>query len=197
MKIISCFLLPIMLFLVAGLNAQSVKAPCYFVTTAHDTTFCKGMEYKLTGQGDLRKIDYTDMGGKEVTRKGKDELENVVTFYQNKTTTDKTPLKANKPDGYVRFTTRAVDGKLKVYLAQQGYSSNNMAGGGGPSGTYRFFLKMPDGNYYKINSKSDMNEHIKPYLLQCKEFKSQYKGDFNSHEEPVMEMIKLYNSLCK
>ena len=66
----------------------------------------------------------------------------------------------------------------------------------GSVGSYRFFIRMPDGTVHKINDKKNMNEVIKPFLLRYSEFKTEYKGEFKDDEYTFMEMIKLYNSLC-
>ena len=56
---------------------------------------------------------------------------------------------------------------------------------------------MPSGTYYNANKRKDVKNYIKPYLLQCSEFKKQYKGDFSSDEKEFIQMIRLYNSVCK
>ncbi len=173
----------------------------YFIV-GNDTTFCSDLSYSTTAQGYLKKIQYTDSDGKTVLIKGRKKVPDVATFYQDGVFIDKTPLKAHKPKSYIRYTERAVDGKLKIYLAHQGYNSNVRMGHngklemGGPTGTYRFFLKMPDGTFYKINKKKNIKKYIKPYLLQCSAFTEQYQGDFSTKEEEFMEMIRLYNSIC-
>ena len=175
--------------------SQSGKALYYFATNK-DTVYCKSLEYGTNMVGNLRMLVYTDANGKKVEIKDKKLIPDVMSFNMNGVFYDKIPLKADKPDGAIRYTKREVDGKLKVYLAQQGTTIGSDFTSD-PSGTYRFFLKMPTGTYYKINNKSNMKEHIKPYLSRCKEFAAEYKGDFNTNEEPFMEMIRLYNSLCK
>ncbi|HLP14523.1 MAG TPA: hypothetical protein VK177_21510 [Flavobacteriales bacterium] len=187
----------------AGIS-QSVKSDYYFVTK-QDTVFCQKLSYSTTNQGFLSSISYTDMKGNETSIKGKKKVPDVVTFYMKGSYYDKVPLKANKPKKYIRYDRRQVDGKLKVYLAHQGSMSTttmNMSTGrttnsSAPMGSYRFFVKMPDGKYYQINKAKNMNKVIKPFLLACEEFKNQYKGDFSRKEEPAMEMFRLYNSLCK
>ena len=89
-----------------------------------------------------------------------------------------------------------VDGKLIVYAEHPG-RVEYIGGGSGPYGSYRFIIKMPDGNYYKINDKGNMNDIIKPYLLKCAEFKNKYKGNFSTDEEPFKETAALYNQLCQ
>lgn len=193
----------------AGTFQLTCTAQNYFVV-GKDTTFCKSLIYFSNAQGALNSIKYIDPDGKTVEFKGKNNVPDVTTFCKEGICWDKIPLKAEKPGGYTRYTMRIVDGKLKVYLAQQGYREsgsmystastqhgvNTVGASSGPTGLYRFFIKMPDGNYYKINSKKNIKEIIKPYLLKCDEFADEYKGDFSSLEEPFMEMITLYNSLC-
>ena len=186
------------------LTPIGVLAESYFIV-GNDTTFCDKLSYKTTGQGYLKSITYTTTSGEEVHVEGKKNVPDVITFCINGSFFDKTPLKANKPNGYIRYTKRSVDGKLIVYLQQQGYDNSyhytpNTYGDdwqkGGPVGTYRFYLKMPDGTFYKINKKGNIKKFIKPYLLECDKFKEAYNGDFSTEEKPFMEMIKLYNSLC-
>ena len=188
-------------------SSISAHAQDYFVVKK-DTTFCSNLKYSTTAQGYLKSIKYTDINRKEISIDGRKNVPDVETFYIDSILIDKTPLKANKPDSYIRYTKRVVDGKLKVHLAQQRYNTTMKYTPGSPhgdfstfgptvTGIYRFFLKMPDGTYYNIKSKSDMKKHIKPYLLKCVAFKNQYKGDFSTREEPFMDMIKLYNSICE
>lgn len=77
--------------------------------------------------------------------------------------------------------------------------------GYGATGIYRFFIKMPDGTFYKVNKKKNIEKYIEPYLLKCEEFKKQFKGfHFNravnatldENEKHFIEQIELYNSLC-
>ena len=135
------------------LFAQTDKPKDYFVTKT-DTVFCTELTYNTTAQGYLKSFKYTDLTGKPVEIKK--NVPDVQTFYHHGQTDDKIPLKADKPDSYIRYTCRSVDGPLKVYLAYQTYSS------GSSSGTYRFFLKLPDGTFYKINNKKNLKNFIKP-----------------------------------
>lgn len=192
------------LFLLSSTSGLKIQAQDYFIVKG-DTTFCTDLEYKTTAQGYLKQIKFKDRYGNEVKIKGRRKVPDVLTFYIDSITIDKTPLKAHKPKGYIRYTERAVDGKLKVYVNQQRYnesvrytpgSPNGDFTSGGPMGTYRFFLKMPDGTYYKINKKKNMKKYIKPYLLKCKAFREKYTGDFSRKEYEFMKMIRLYNSLC-
>ena len=196
MKTIHLVLLSAMLICTNVVDAQSVKSRYYFVTSKNDTTFCKELDYDVTLQGYLSKVEYIDINGNKAKLEGRSKVPDVITFYLDTIIKDKVPLKANKPNGYIKYTTREVDGKLRVYLSQQGYiyvSPDTY----GPTGLYRFYIKFPDGKYYKINKKKNMKTIIIPYLEKCKEFKAQYKGNYSHEEEPFMETIRLYNSLCK
>jgi len=179
------------------IEAKDSTSNNYFIE-GKDTTFCKSLAYTTTGQGYLKSISYEDMDGKKVELKSKKELPEVETFCIEGTFFDKTPLKADKPDGYIRYTERVVDGKLKLYLGEQGsFTSTNVATGKsttGAVGSYRFFIKMPDGKYYQVNK--DMKKVIRPYLEKCAEFKKQYKGDYGTGEQEFKETVTLYNSLC-
>lgn len=168
----------------------------YYFVVGGDTTFCKLLGYSTTAQGYLRKVEYDDMDGNRVVIEGKNNVPDVETFYIKGKIMDKIPLKANQPDGYIRYTRRVVDGTLKVYLEE--YSSNTIAGTNNTvaTGSYRFFIKMPDGKYYKINSKSNLNEVIIPFLKKCKAFTDAYSGEINDDEEQFKKVIELYNSLC-
>ena len=169
--------------------AQQNSEKNYYIIK-NDTVFCTNLTYETTAQGVLKSLKYTDESGKQVeTKQG---VSDVTTIYHFGQMMDKIPFKAEKPDGIQRFTERIVDGTLKVYLASQ-YVSNS----GGSTGTYRFFIKFPDGTFCKINNKKNLNSIIKPYLLKCEAFKNAYTGTFSTREEPFQEMIRLYNSLCK
>ncbi|MEY8848567.1 hypothetical protein AB9K26_07115 [Psychroserpens sp. XS_ASV72] len=191
----------------------------YFIV-ANDTTFCTNLEYGTTGQGYLKSVRYTDANGNNIVIKGRKEVPDVLTFYRQGVFIDKVPQKANKPDSYIRYTERTVDGKLKVYsdnpinIGRSSYRSNapnpltmnnstvsrpqngSIQTTSGRVGVYRFFLKLPNGTFYKINSKKNMKKHIIPYLKKCNAFNNQYNGDFSTDEQPFMEMIDLYNSIC-
>lgn len=172
----------------------------YFVA-AKDTTFCKNFTYKLTAQSYLASIAYTDLDGKSTDIKGRKNLENVSTFYKGGITIDKIPQQADKPESYVKWAKRVVDGKLII-----NYYENSMTTYGNynfnPSGIVttgitKFFIKMPDGTFYNINKNSDLKKNIIPYLKQCIAFNSAYNGDFRSDYYSFTKMIELYNSLCK
>jgi hypothetical protein len=189
MRIKKYSLLVVTLFFLQAIKAQSQKTNDYFITKK-DTIFCTELTYTTTARGVLKSIKYTNLNGQKIEIKK--NLPDVQTFYLFGSSYDKIPFKANKPDGPRKYTHRIVDGTLKVYLAEQTTSSS-----GNVSGVYRFFIKFPDGTFYKINKRKNLNNVIKPYLLKCLAFKSSYKGDFSTRQNPFIETIKFYNSVCK
>ena len=218
------FVVVIFFFVILQAKAQSANS-LYFVTGS-DTVFCTSLEYGTSAQGYLNNLEYTDLTGKNVLLHGRKEVPDVSTFHMGSIVYDKVPLKAHQPDSYIRYTERVVDGKLKVYLSQQNMvttyntldrvkfnppvqvnSGHYQPGGSslvssgipssGHSGLYRFYLKMPDGKYYKINKSGNVKKIIRPYLENCEDFVKAYKGDYSTREKPFMEMIELYNTLCK
>ncbi len=197
----------------------------YFIIK-NDTTFCNKLKYTTSSQGYLKKLEFINLSGIETTLKGKKNVSDVSTIYLKGNTFDKIPLKASKPKSYVRFTKRVVDGKLKVYLMRQKTittirptSSTKIAPNTtlvthygpekGAAGNYRFFIKLPNGTFYKVNKKKNIEKYIEPYLLKCEEFKKQFKGfhfdrakfaakgsSLDENEQHFIEQIELYNSLC-
>lgn len=178
--------------LAVGLPAASQTN--YFVYRTDDgtdTIFTKKIDYKVTAQGNLSRIQYTDLEGKTWEMEGRKNLENVETFYIGGGWTDKIPQKTNRPDSYVRWASRVVDGKLKVNHYSHTISSNSFS-----SGFIKFYIKLPDGVFYDIDKGRDMKEHIIPYLKQCDAFNAAYKGDFDNEFNQFVKMIQLYNSVC-
>lgn len=208
------------LLLIATINSYSQD---YYIIDK-DTTFCENLKYTTTAQGYLKQISYS-IKGKETLIKGRKNVPDIITFHTDSTTVDKIPLKADKPKGkYIRYTPRVVDGKLKVYKSKRKIVTSSYDTGfkfqntryitthntEGHAGIYRFFIKFPDGTYYKIDKKKNRKKFIEPYLLKCQKFKEAYTGDFVFKEKPNLKaeepfkeredsfkkIIELYNSLC-
>ncbi len=171
------------IFIATGMK---VSAQDYFIVNNSDTTFCSELECIVGAQGDLKKVTYKDIEGEEVSIKGKENVQNITTVYYHGITSDKIPQNLNKPDGYSRFEWRAVDGKIIVYQdsGTDGASKN------------RFVMRTPEGILYDINSKT-IEDNIKPYLQECPEFVKRFKGEYSKKEDEFMEMIRLYNMVCK
>lgn len=189
-----------------GILTNNIYAQDYFVVQ-NDTTFCKDLSYGTTAQGYLKRIRYTNSEGQEVLIEKRKNVPNVITFYKKGITIDKIPLKASRPNSYVRFVERAVDGKLKTYSNAfsrpsssikytPGSAFGDWKSGGISMGAYHYNIKMPNGVFYDIKKRKNIKKYIKPFLLKCEKFKNQYKGKYETKEEPFNKMIELYNSLC-
>ena len=172
----------------------------YFVAGS-DTIHCFNISYKLTSQSYLSSIIYAD--AEMVNRKIDDKkyLATISTFFKNGVFIDKIPQKADKPESYIKWAERVVDGKLKVnyYHSEMTTYGNSSFNGGGAvsSGITKFFIKMPDGTFYDIRKNSDMKKHIIPYLKNCEAFNNAYTGKFDDDYNIFTKMIAQYNSVCK
>lgn len=144
--------------ILSGLNAkaQSEPAPYYFVTNELDTTFCMSLDYGTNTQGFLDRMTFIKTNGEESDMKGKSKVPNVVTFYMEGKTYDKVPYDLDSGFGEYIYSERKVNGDMKVYLDRKVK---------GQSDIYRFYVRLTDGSYVKVNSRSNMNRHIKPALL--------------------------------
>ena len=166
------------------------KAQDYYITDERDTVFCNDLDFTTTTQGWLSSIKYKGEDGQQITIKGKDKLPNVTTFFISGVSIDKTPLKANKPDSYIRYDVRVLDGAIRVYAPGQNYTKY-----GDPEGAYRFFVRFPDGTFYEVNKKN-MEAVFKPFFAACSSFMSSYSGSYSIKEDEAIKMFELYNSLC-
>jgi hypothetical protein len=185
----------------SNLNFKSTPKKSQYYIADSDTVFCSHLTYKLTAQSYLSEINYVDSDNKEVTIKGNKNMPNVSTFFINGESIDKIPQKTNKPDKYIKWASRVVDGKLIVnYYYNQMTTYNNYdfnRSGVANSSITKFFIKMPNGIFYDINDSSDRNKYIIPYLKECDAFTSSYKGDYSKDYDSFIETIKLYNLVCK
>lgn len=164
----------------------------YFID-GKDTIFCKGVSYKLSLVGYLSEIIYTDLNDQNWIMEGRKNLSNVSTFFIYGIYTDKIPKDIEKPEGYVKWAKRVVNGKLKVnyYLKE----TTTYGPGGATTGIAKFYIRMPDGTFYDIRS-SDLKNYIIPYLKQCEAFNLAYTGNFENYYDSFVSTINLYNSVC-
>ena len=172
-----------------GLNAeaQSEPAPFYFINIERDTTFCMSLDYGTNTQGFLDRMTFVKTNREESDIKGKNKVPNVVTFYMEGITYDKVPYDLDSDFGEYIYSERKVNGDIKVYLDQKIK---------GQSEIYRFYIRLGDGSYVKVNNRSNMNKHIKPALLTCEDFSDSYQGEYSSEEIEFITMVSFYNFLC-
>jgi len=181
-----------MLFLIAVLSGLSIKAqsepaPYYFITLERDTTFCMSLDYGTNTQGFLERLTFLKTNGEEIDIKGESKVPNVVTFYMEGLTYDKVPYDLESDFGEYIYSERKVNGDLKVYLDRKIK---------GKSDVYRFYVRLEDGSYVNVSSRSNINRHIKPALLTCEDFSDAYQGEFSNDEVEFLTMVSFYNFLC-
>ena len=186
-----------------------LKSQSYIVKAMGDTLFCTAIDFKTNMRGFIVDLSYTDKNGKKVDLHKRKNIPIIKSIHDYSTIYEVMPLKIRKPRSYYRVGKRVVDGKLQVCLynnlhqstTYNAFDTQKNSLSGSPysqttSGTYLFYIRMNDGKFYKIK-RSTIKKVIKPYLLQCEEFKKEYKGDYSSSEPIFIEMIRLYNSKCK
>ena len=183
--IVMVLLISILTGLIA--KAQSEPAPFYFITNERDTTFCMSLDYGTNTKGFLDRLTFIKTNGEVMDIKGKNKVPNIVTFYIEGITYDKVPYDLESDFGEYIYSERKVNGDLKVYLDRKIK---------GQSDVYRFYVRLEDGSYVDVNSRSNMNRHIKPALLTCEDFSDSYQGDFSSDEVEFLAMVSFYNFLC-
>jgi hypothetical protein len=162
----------------------------YFVVGT-DTTFCTKLSASFTSQSYIGELNYLDSESKKVALKGRKNIPDIILLCINGKTLDRVPQKLNKPEGYIKWSPRVVNGKLIV-----NYYESTMSTQTATTSIVRFYLRMPDGTYYNIYKSKDVKTFIIPYLEQCKSFKSKYKGDYSRNYDDFTKTIELYNSLC-
>lgn len=162
----------------------------YFITQKKDTVFCSELKYRTNTWGYINFLSYIQPDGTPIKYQSKKTVPVILTLYTQGNTIDRIPLKPKSKHDVI-YLKRTVDGPLKVYLQHQNQSYSS-------AGTvmYIFYLKMPDGTFYRINDKLNMSQIIVPYLKKCTAFTSQYDGDYSNKEEAFIGMIRLYNQLC-
>ncbi|MBN4065759.1 hypothetical protein JYT51_00325 [Candidatus Amoebophilus asiaticus] len=170
----------------------------YIVKSKGDTTFCISVKAGRTG-GNVTTIRYVDKDGNEQKIKGKKKCQEIKTYSINGHIYDLVPLKASKPQGYQRHMWRKIDGKVKVYDYLNVMTTVNQQGSvHGPTSTTsvaKYMVNLRKGAFYDVKKKN-IEKYIQPFLLKCKEFKNNYKGEFSGKREIFEPMIKLYNELC-
>jgi len=159
-------------------------------------TFCNDLSFEITIQSYLKSINYTDDNGKKIEIVGRKNVPDISAFFIDGVLIDRIPQKVNKPNKYVKWAKRIVDGKLIVNYYNNILNRNN-------TGSYithstditKHYVKMPSGIFYNLRSSKDRNQHVIPYLKKCEQFNKEYKGKFK--EDDFNEIIKLYNRLCE
>ncbi len=174
------------LILIPG-SAQEFTPQFYFINLQNDTVFCKTLNFSTNTKGYIDKLDYVTFQDVPYEFRGKKNIPNILTFFMDGKTIDKIPYKLGSKSKLYVYSERLTYGKLQVYINHQIPDK---------SVVYRFYVRLDDGTFYRVNKSSDFEEHIKPYMLSCSKYKNTIKENIINEEEPFVEMVNLYNSLC-
>ena len=168
-------------------NAQSVRSSSYFISIENDTTFCNSLDYGTDTKGALNILNYESIKGAQKIIKGKNKVPNIVTFSINGVTFDKIPYNIESPGYAYIYSERKVDGIVKVYYDQKIPNQNDIL---------RYYIRLPNHSYYQVNKEKNIEKYIKPFLLECPDFREAYQGDFSNDKNSFFDMIEFYNFLC-
>ena len=114
----------------------------YFIVDS-DTTHCSNLSYTITFQSYLATLSYESENGKKVVIDNRKNIPDITSFYIDGNTIDRIPQKTNKPEKYIKWASRVVDGKLRVNY----YSTPYSGGSGVQTQVIKFYVKMPDGTH--------------------------------------------------
>jgi len=184
---VSLIVLMLTVFLSLDSLATTDSTAYYFINLQKDTIFCKELSYGLNSRGYLDRLDYITNDDKEYELRGKKNIPRILTFYIDGITLDKIPYRVGSESKLYVYSERLTVGSLQVYLNHQIMDE---------SVVYRFYIRFEDGEFYRIDKKSDFENIIKPKMLGCDAFKSSLKQEISVDEEAFIELVKIYNTNC-
>jgi hypothetical protein len=159
----------------------------YFINLQKDTIFCKSLYYGTNTKGNLNKLNYVTTDEVPYELSGKKNIPIILTFYINGKTLDKIPYRLGSKSKLYVYSERLTDGKIKVYINHQIPDVSVI---------YRFYAFFDDGKMYRVNKKSDFENHIKPIMLSCQKFKNTFNLEISDDEQEFLNAVRIYNSLC-
>lgn len=168
--------------------AQMDAPQFYFINLQKDTIFCKSLDFGRNTKGYLNRLDYVTIDGVPYEIKGKKNVPHILTFYLDGKTLDKIPYRLGSKSKLYVYSERLTDGKIIVYINHQIPDV---------SVVYRFYVRFDDGEMYRVDKRSDLEEHIKPRMLSCEKFKNTLTWEITDEEEKFLNAVKLYNSVCE
>jgi hypothetical protein len=188
-----CIKIRMLLILILGIVfipsfAQEDIPDYYFINLQKDTVFCESLSYGTNTKGYLNRLDYITNDNVPYELNGKKNIPNILTFYINGKSLDKIPYRLGSKSKLYVYAERLTDGAIKVYI-------NHLIPD--VSVVYRFYVQFEDGLMYRVDKRSDLEEHIKPRMLSCEKFKDALTWEISDDEEKFLETVRLYNSLCE
>jgi len=167
--------------------AQKEAPQFYFINLQKDTIFCKSLSYGTNTKRYLDRLEYVTIDDIPYEIKGKKNVPHILTFYINGKTLDKIPYRLGSKSKLYVYSERLTDGEIIVYINHQIPDV---------SVVYRFYVRFEDGEMYRVDKRSDFEEHIKPRMLSCEKFVNTLTWEISDEEEKFLNSVRLYNSLC-
>jgi hypothetical protein len=167
--------------------AQFDAPQFYFINLQKDTIFCKSLYYGTNTKGHLNRLNYVTTGEISYEFSGKKNIPVVLTFFINGKTLDKIPYRLGSKSKLYVYSERLTDGPITVYINHQIPDVSVI---------YRFYVRFDDDKMYRVNKRSDFENHIKSRMLSCEEFKNTLTWEISDKEDEFLELVRLYNSLC-
>jgi len=167
--------------------AQGNDPQFYFINLQKDTVFCKTLNYGTNTKGYLNHLNYVTIDDVPYEFNGKKNIPNILTFYMNGLILDKIPYRLNSKSKLYVYSERLSDGPLIVYIDHVIPDVSVI---------YRFYIQFDDGIMYRVDKRSDFEDHIKPRMLSCEKFKNVLTWEISDDEQKFLEAVRLYNSLC-
>lgn len=186
----------IILLIAITSNAQDKADLDYITISGNDPIYCIITNLTRVG-GNVSEIEYYDLDKQKHIIKKK-EVKKVERIRVAGVIMDYIPLKASKPNSYQRHIELKVDGKIKIYdhirlIAKTDENGERKLYSVVGAGANIYTIKLPDGNYYKIN-KSNLKKTVIPYMRKCKKFNSSFQDLITAYN--IEDAVKNYNEIC-
>ena len=178
----------VLYFRLIAASAQHSGAEYYFVKHDFDTVFCKSLSYGTGTWGVLNRLEYTTPEGISYELRGKNNIPKIITFYLNGKTFDRIPYNLGGSKKLYVYSERITGDKLKVYLDPMVQDESVI---------YRFYVRIEDGNFYKVDKRSDFENVIVPFMMKCEKFRNALDFPLTKDEKTFIKAAKLFNSLCE
>jgi hypothetical protein len=204
------FFQALQLLLAAILISINGFAQNYYITTANDSIPCRDIHFFDTNaQGKMIDFEYVNSEQQTIRLKGKD-IPEIARLCQDGTLYLRMPLNLKKPDGYYRYGTRLVSGKITVdvfddvqtsYRLKENFDGSYNAQGvmkETREGMYMRHVRMPDGSVYEVSGLKGIKavKTIREYMFECDEYEKEYFANPKYQTCTFEEAVIDYNKMC-
>jgi hypothetical protein len=182
----------------------------YYITTANDSVPCRDIHFFDTNaQGKMIDFEYVNSEQQTIRLKGKD-IPEIERLCQDGTLYLRMPLNLKKPDGYYRYGTRMVSGKITVdvfddvqtsYRLKENFNgsySNEGVMKETREGLYMRHVRMPDGTIYEVSGLKALKalKSIQAYMFACEVYEKEYNSNPKYQTCTFEEAVIDYNKMC-